>query len=54
VFTPVVGWLSDRHGFRYSFTAVALAILVLAGVSGVILAAFRREGEPARRSPATG
>jgi FSR family fosmidomycin resistance protein-like MFS transporter len=53
VFTPLVGWLSDRHGFLYSFTAVALAILILAVVCGVILASLRREGRRAPESPQT-
>jgi FSR family fosmidomycin resistance protein-like MFS transporter len=43
VFTPVVGWLSDRHGFRYSFAAVALAILVLTVLCGLILLGLRDE-----------
>ena len=45
VFTPVIGWLSDRHGFRYSFAFIALAILALAMICGVILVALRRQGE---------
>jgi FSR family fosmidomycin resistance protein-like MFS transporter len=45
VFTPVIGWLSDRHDFRYSFAAVALAMLALTVICGVILAALRSEGQ---------
>jgi FSR family fosmidomycin resistance protein-like MFS transporter len=47
VFTPVVGWLSDRYDFRYSFAAVALGILVLMLICGVVLVALRREGQRA-------
>jgi MFS family permease len=45
VFTPVIGWLSDRHGFRYSFAVIALAILALTVICGIILMALRRQGE---------
>jgi MFS family permease len=45
VFTPVIGWLSDRHGFRYSFAVIALAILALTVICGIILVALRRQGE---------
>jgi hypothetical protein len=43
VFTPIIGWLSDRHDFRYSFAAVALAILVLTVLCGTILLGLREE-----------
>ena len=45
VLTPVIGWLSDRHGFRYSFAAIALAMVTLTVICGVILVALRRQGE---------
>jgi FSR family fosmidomycin resistance protein-like MFS transporter len=47
VFTPVIGWLSDRHDFRYSFTVIALAILALTLICGVFLAALRKEEKAA-------
>jgi MFS family permease len=49
VFTPVIGWLSDRYDFRYSFAVIALAILALTLICGVILAVLRRE-EPGASS----
>jgi FSR family fosmidomycin resistance protein-like MFS transporter len=51
VFTPVIGWLSDRHDFRYSFTVVALAILALTLICGVFLAALRKEEQAAEVQP---
>ncbi len=45
VFTPVIGWLSDRYGFGYSFAVVALAVLLLTVVCGIVLAVYRREGQ---------
>jgi len=44
VFTPVIGWLSDRYGFRYSFTVIAISILILTVVCGAILVIYRRAG----------
>ncbi len=44
VFTPVIGWLSDRSGFRYSFAVIALAMVVLTVICGAILAVLRQEG----------
>lgn len=37
VFTPLIGWLSDTHDFRYSFAVIAFLVLALAVISGVIL-----------------
>lgn len=51
VFTPVIGWLSDRYDFRYSFAFIALAILVLTVICGVILASLRREGQSSQAHP---
>ncbi|UCF98519.1 MAG: MFS transporter [Spirochaetaceae bacterium] len=45
VFTPVIGWLSDRYGFRYSFAVIALAVLVLTLICGALLAGLRQEGK---------
>ena len=44
VLTPVIGWLSDRHGFRYSFAVVAISILILTVVCGAILGIYRQAG----------
>ena len=45
VFTPVIGLLSDRYDFRYSFPMIALILVVLTVVCGVILAGLRQEGK---------
>jgi FSR family fosmidomycin resistance protein-like MFS transporter len=45
VFTPVIGWLSDRFDFRYSFALVALTILVLTLICAAILTVLRKEGQ---------
>jgi MFS family permease len=38
VFTPLIGWISDHYGFRYSFTVIAAALLVLTvGCAAVLL-----------------
>lgn len=50
VFTPVVGWLSDRFGFRYSFTVIALSILVLTAICGAILVIYRQAGRETQTS----
>ena len=53
VFTPVIGRLSDLHGFQRSFALVALALLVTTVVSGGLLAIFRGAGsETIDASPA--
>jgi FSR family fosmidomycin resistance protein-like MFS transporter len=52
VITPVIGRLSDRFDFRYSFTITALAVLVLTVLCAAILTALRREGQRAESSPA--
>jgi FSR family fosmidomycin resistance protein-like MFS transporter len=44
VFTPVIGWLSDRSGFRYSFAVIALSMVVLTVICGAVLALLRQEG----------
>lgn len=44
VLTPVIGWLSDRHGFRYSFAVVAISILIVTVVCGAILGIYRQAG----------
>jgi FSR family fosmidomycin resistance protein-like MFS transporter len=51
VFTPVIGLLIDRYNFRFSFAAVALAILALALICGVILAVLRKEGRGRNAQP---
>ena len=51
VFTPVIGWLSDRFDFRYSFALIALAILVLTLICGAILALLRQEGQGGEAQP---
>ena len=43
VFTPFIGWLSDRHDFRYSFAVVALALVILTVLCGVLLLGLRKE-----------
>jgi MFS family permease len=48
VFTPVIGWLSDLHGFRYSFAAIALGIVALTIVCAAILVLYRGEGRKIR------
>jgi FSR family fosmidomycin resistance protein-like MFS transporter len=45
VFTPLIGWLSDRHDFRYSFTVVALIMVVLTVICGTILGSLRQESK---------
>jgi len=47
LFTPLIGWLSDRYDFRYSFAVIALIILILTVICGVLLAFLRSEGESA-------
>jgi MFS family permease len=47
VFTPVVGWMSDHNGFRFSFAIVALVMVVLTALCGVLLIVFRRSGQEA-------
>jgi FSR family fosmidomycin resistance protein-like MFS transporter len=44
VFTPLIGWLSDRYDFRYSFAVVTLIMVVLTVICGAILAGLRQEG----------
>ena len=44
LFTPLIGWLSDTHDFRYSFAIIALIILVLTITCGALLVILRREG----------
>jgi MFS family permease len=43
VFTPFIGWLSDRHDFRYSFAIVTLALVILTVLCGAILLGLRNE-----------
>jgi MFS family permease len=45
VFTPVVGWLSDRFGFSHSFAVIALAMLVLTVACGALIVGLRRVAE---------
>jgi MFS family permease len=45
VFTPLIGWLSDRYDFRYSFTVVALIMVVLTAICGAILAVLQQDGK---------
>ena len=47
VFTPVIGRLSDLHGFQRSFSLVAIALLVTAVLCGGLLAIFRGAGSEA-------
>jgi hypothetical protein len=47
VFTPVIGWLSDRYDFRYSFAFIAMAIVALTLICGVILVILRKESRGA-------
>jgi len=47
VFTPLIGWLSDRYDFRYSFAVVTLIMVVLTVICGAILAGLRQEGRVA-------
>ncbi len=44
VFTPVIGRLSDLHGFPHSFALAAAALLVTTVVCGGLLAVFRGTG----------
>jgi MFS family permease len=43
VFTPIIGWLSDRSDFRHSFAVVALAMVVLTAACGALLLVLREE-----------
>ena len=53
VFTPVIGRLSDLHGFQHSFGLVAGALLVTTVLCGGLLAIFRGAGrETIDASPA--
>jgi len=44
VLTPIIGWLSDRYGFRHSFAVIAISILILTVVCGAILVIYRQAG----------
>jgi MFS family permease len=50
VFTPVLGWLSDRYGFRYSFALIAVSILILTIICGAILIIYRQAGRETETS----
>jgi FSR family fosmidomycin resistance protein-like MFS transporter len=45
VFTPLIGWLSDRYDFRYSFAVVAFIMVVLTVICGAILGGLRQESK---------
>ena len=53
IFTPLIGWPSDKYDFRYSFSIIALCVLALIAICGIILLILRQEGKPHKPADAS-